>query len=88
MDTLGPLSKGLFDQPEHLARFRMAAKGRFGEEQRTVQRDFKAPARRGHQLERPQPNLVNSQQLGRQTDGPVRVVSGDAVFDADEVHLK
>jgi len=84
--TSGSFLQRLVDQAQHLARLGMSAEGGFGEHQLVVHGNFEASAGRRSQFERPQPDLMQLQKLGRQTDGPIGVVSGDAVFDTDHVH--
>ena len=61
----------------------MAFRGLLGEDEVTVDHDFEHPAAGGDQGQLGDGAGVARQELGRQTDGPVRVVSDHAVFDAD-----
>src|SRR5437660_12923924 len=74
-------TQGLLDQPQDLARLRMAAERLLGNHPALVDFDFEHPARGLDQL-----HLgvgVGFANLGRQTGGPRFVVSDDAVLDRD-----
>src|SRR5438270_13060586 len=69
--------------PLDLAVLGMAFRGLFGEDEVAVDRHFEHPAPGRDQGQLGDGAGVVRQELGRQTDGPVRVVSDHAVFDAD-----
>jgi hypothetical protein len=71
--------EGLLD----LAVLGMAFRGLFGEDEVAVDRHFEHPAPGRDQGQLGDRAGVVRQELGRQTDGPVRVISDHAVFDAD-----
>ena len=85
-DTLGSFPKCLTHQTEHLAGLGMPAEGGLGENQPPVDRDLEAPSVRRDDLHRRKLCLERLQQLGRQTGGPLGVVSDDAVLDAHGGH--
>jgi hypothetical protein len=61
----------------------MAFRGLLGEDEVAVDHHFEHPAPGGDQGQLGDGAGVVRQELGRQTDGPVRVISDHAVFDAD-----
>jgi hypothetical protein len=75
--------KIIFHQARHLAFFGVAPGLLFGINQGAVHVHFKAPAVRGDQADRFGFGLVLLQQFGRQTGGPVGVVSDRAVLNGN-----
>ena len=71
--------EGLLDLPV----VGMALRGLLGEHQVAVDHHLEDPAAGGDQGQLGNAAGVVRQELGRQTDGPVRIVSDHAVFDAD-----
>jgi len=86
--TSGSFAKCLLNQTQNFAGLGVPAEGRLREHQLAVYRHLEAAAGRRHQLERSQPDLMQLEELRRQTDGAVGIVSGRAVFDADDIHRK
>lgn len=64
----------------------MPSQGELREHRLTVESDLEPPAVGRDELDRLQPRLEGLQEIGRQTGGPLSVVSNGAVFDADPDH--
>ena len=75
----------LTDQPDHLPGLGVAAQGRLGEDQISVERDFEATLRRRDQLDCDDDRGPAGKKLVRQTDGTRDVVSRDTELNAEAV---
>lgn len=75
----------LTEQSDHLAGVGVAPGGGLGVHELVVQRDLEPAARGRHQPEVGDDRRPSAEDLGRQTGGPLDVVSGDAELDGDGV---
>src|SRR6266508_4796026 len=73
------------DEPDHLTRLGVPPGGHLRVDEVTVHRHLEAALGAGHQLDPLDDGRPPMQQLGRQTDGPVDVVSRDAELDQEPV---
>lgn len=74
------------EQPEHFPRFGVPSGGQLAVDQPAVHADFEAATVGGDQPDRFDVGFEFLEQFGRQTDGPVGVVSDRAVDDFDFDH--
>jgi hypothetical protein len=74
-----------FDEPVHFAGVRVSVQRGLREQQLAVERDLEAATAARDQRGSRDPRRPVPEELSRQTGGSIRVASGDAVFDLENV---